>query len=97
MIDYGVIIAGGRPTGTMLGGELAPAGVDVAERHQHYRALEQWRWHTQARSRGFPGPIPASAPTLARAEPRSDRAALRDAPKGGILRTSACRPRTNEI
>ena len=30
MTDHGVVIAGGGPTGLMLAGELALAGVDVA-------------------------------------------------------------------
>jgi 3-(3-hydroxy-phenyl)propionate hydroxylase len=42
MSEHGVVIAGGGPTGLMLAGELALAGVDVAIACS--RSLEWWRY-----------------------------------------------------
>jgi glycine/D-amino acid oxidase-like deaminating enzyme len=55
MTNHAVVIVGGGPTGLMLAGELALAGVDVAiverEGHPGQRAASicHRRWHERAR------------------------------------------------
>ena len=42
MIEHAVVIAGGGPTGLILAGELALAGVDVAIVERFIRRWRSW-------------------------------------------------------
>ena len=54
MIEHSVVIAGAGPTGLMLAGELALAGVDVAavERRTGHDLIGSRRWDDTADHRG---------------------------------------------
>ena len=65
MLEHEVVIAGAGPTGLMLAGELALAGIDVAivERHR----TRSYVGLTQAQTNWF-GPANQRSPRLATSE-----------------------------